>query len=49
MDFLESSVFLSEVQWLNKHLMEFVTEASNPRNEKGVSHVEVTHPGPHPP
>ena len=46
MDFLESSVFLSEVQWLNKHLMEFVTEASNPRNEKGVSHVEVTHPAP---
>jgi small GTP-binding protein len=45
-DLLESSVFLSEVQWLNKHLMEFVAEASNPRNEKGVSHVEVTHPAP---
>jgi predicted GTPase len=44
MDSLEYSVSLSEAQWLNKHLMEFVTEASNPRNEKGVAHVEVTHP-----
>ncbi|TGC07423.1 dynamin family protein [Methanolobus halotolerans] len=35
MDSIEYSVSLSEAQWLNKHLMEFVTEASNPINKKG--------------
>ena len=31
-------------QWLNKQLMGFVTEDANPRNEKGVLQVEITHP-----
>ncbi|MCX6689154.1 MAG: dynamin family protein [Methanoregula sp.] len=31
-------------KWLNKQLMGFVTENANPRNEKGVLEVEITHP-----
>jgi len=31
-------------QWLNKQLMGFVTEDANPKNEKGVLQVEITHP-----
>jgi len=31
-------------KWLNKQLMGFVTEDANPRNEKGVLQVEITHP-----
>jgi GTP-binding protein EngB required for normal cell division len=31
-------------KWLNKQLMEFVTENANPHNEKGVLQVEITHP-----
>jgi GTP-binding protein EngB required for normal cell division len=32
------------LKWLNKQLMGFVTEDANPRNEKGVLQVEITHP-----
>ncbi len=31
-------------KWLNKQLMAFVTEDANPKNEKGVLQVEITHP-----
>jgi len=43
-DFLDSPEHLLEVQWLNKQLMDFVTEDHNPKNRKGVLQVEVTHP-----
>ena len=33
-------------RWMNKQLMGFVTEESNPRNEKGVRDVEICHPAP---
>lgn len=45
-DFLDPPEHLSEVQWLNKQLMDFVTEDHNPKNRKGVLQVDVTHPAP---
>lgn len=43
---LGSSECISETEWLNKNLMDLVTEEKNPKNEKGVFQVEVTHPAP---
>ena len=43
---LGSAGYLLEIQWLNKHLMDFVTEDQNPKNRKGVLQVYVTHPAP---
>ncbi|MFA0821323.1 MAG: dynamin family protein [Methanomethylovorans sp.] len=37
---------LSEIEWLKKQLIDFVTEGNNPNNEKEVLQVEVTHPAP---
>lgn len=45
-DFLGSPEHISEVQWLNKQLMDLVTEDHNPKNRKGVLQVDVTHPAP---
>ena len=32
--------------WLNKQVTRFVSEISNPKNEKGILQVEISHPAP---
>jgi GTPase SAR1 family protein len=45
-DSLGSPEYLSEIEWLKKQLIDFVTESNNPNNKKEVLQVEVTHPAP---
>ncbi|OPX71682.1 MAG: GTPase Era [Methanoregulaceae archaeon PtaB.Bin152] len=43
----KEEIYPSEnVNWMSKTLLGYVSENVNPKNEKGVSYVEITHPSP---
>jgi small GTP-binding protein len=43
----KEEIYPSEnVNWMSRTLLGYVSENVNPKNEKGVSYVEITHPSP---